>query len=122
MKTLDGFKEIVVKSTKVPGLSVSLNWDCGEGINGEYDPDDTEDEPLLRFDVIYKNGGVEDGSYCTRLRTTDPRDILTRAANEILGEAENTLYIGESGHLAHNGFKRRMEELSWLTIDNGNLV
>lgn len=117
----DKFKRIVVKSKTLRGLGVDLNWDCREGNEGDYDPEDPKDQPLLRFDVSYKGEAVEDGSYCTRLKATDTRSLLTKAAECILNEAEATLYIGEGGYLAQDGFKRRMEELSWLTIYKGKL-
>ena len=33
------------------GVRIQLHDDCGEGWDGDYNPDDSDDEPLLRFDV-----------------------------------------------------------------------
>ena len=108
------FKEILVKSKKVKGLSVSLNWDCAEGLNGDYDKTDPDDVPLLRFDVLVNGEQAENGSYCTQLSVNDPRPLLEKAAGIILKEAEATLN--------KSGFKKSMAQLSWMQIANGNLI
>ena len=106
------------------GLSVFLSWDCGEGVCGDYDPEDDDDVPLLRFDVIYGKDPeqVENGSYCTQLEATDDRRLLVKAAQTILKEAENSLSVKEDGTLERNGFKRTMEWLSWIQVKDGKLV
>lgn len=119
------FKEILLKSKKVKGLSVSLNWDCGEGFNGDYDEDDVDDRPLLRFDVSYepKKGHyyeLQDASFCTQLGVYDDRKLLTKAAEAILKEAENSFKYDKKNDSASVG-KRAMEHMSWLCIENGRL-
>jgi hypothetical protein len=90
-----------------------VEWeDIGEGISGDYNPDDPDDVELLRFTVLefHKQsefGGQwterDDSSYCTLMPVDTPDEILRRAAELILDAAEST----ES--------KRAMEELSWLS-------
>jgi hypothetical protein len=109
------FKEIIVKSKKYPKLSVSLNWECGEGYSEYYNPDDPTDAPLLRFDVLMKDDQLDNGSYCTLLKATDNRILLRRIAKYILSEAEDHF----NGKETTGNFKRIMEELSWSEIDNG---
>jgi hypothetical protein len=108
-----GFEEIRIKSEIVEGLSVSLNWDCFEGNEGEYDESDPNDEPLLRFDIDKEGEEVQDGSYCTQLTAFDDRKLLIRAARAILSEAEDRW---------NSGFKRAMEQMSWIGTKNGRLV
>jgi hypothetical protein len=120
------FKEIVIKSKKVKGLSVSLNWDCGEGHSGDYQEDDPTDMPLLRFDVSYEPKPVwhydlQNASYCTNLTVLDDRDLLTKAVEHILIEAENTFKFDVANDEAKVG-KRIMEGLSWLRIEKGKVV
>jgi hypothetical protein len=111
------FKEIIVKSKKYPKLSVSLNWDCGEGYDGYYDASDPTDAPLLRFDVMVKGEQVDDGSYCTLLKATYDRKLLRAAAKEILKESEDKF----NGKTFSGGFKKLMEQLSWINIENGQI-
>jgi len=120
------FKEILLKSKKVKGLSVSLNWDCGEGWDGDYDEDNPDDKPLLRFDVSYepKKGmdyELQDASFCTQLCVYDDRALLTKAVKAILREAEETFQYNKENDYASVG-KRAMEHMSWLSIEKGKLV
>jgi len=105
MKTIE-FEEISVVS-KDGLVKVTLDW-LGEGNDGDYQENDPEDAPLLRYDVyrLQKPGDemdsfflddtspvsdpngewrpVADGSYCTLLRADDPKDHLILAAQDIL--------------------------------------
>jgi hypothetical protein len=120
------FKEIVVKSRKVKGLSVSLNWDCFEGNEGDFDAEDPQDEPLLRFDVSMRLGSrglyqeLQDSSFCTQLTAYDDRKLLTKAAQVILKEAEENCTVKRGVFEYH--WKRIMEGLSWMGIKEGKLV
>lgn len=123
------FKEIIVKSRKVAGLSVSLSWDCGEGNEGDFDAEDPQDEPLLRFDVskITRQGKsfaraeqLQDSSFCTQLTAYDDRKLLTQAANIILKEAEENCAMKRGVFEYH--WKRVMEGLSWMGIKDGKVV
>lgn len=65
---------------------VRVDWvSLLEGYNGDYDPNDKEDEALLRFDVYKWEDGdwaaVEDASYCTCMPVncgTEPAEIALR--------------------------------------------
>lgn len=60
-------------------LSIELTYD-GEGYNGDYDDEDEDDRPLLRFTLWEHNNDdctpVDDASYCTCIAAdeTSPRD------------------------------------------------
>lgn len=107
----------------------------GEGFDGEYDPGDPEDSPLLRYTLYrrfsssldsslfanlcdaddYEDGdwaAVRDGSYCTHLEATSPRSLLESAAKFILSHAE-------SGARGLSREKRLYEKLSWITLIDG---
>ena len=127
-----GFKEIVVESKKVKGLSVSLNWDCGEGRGGDYDEDDEDDVPLLRFDVSkriskvkagrgYQAEDLQDSSFCTLLMATDDRKLLTQAVKWILADAERLCSVNTKGGFEYH-WKRQMELNSYLRIEAWKVV
>lgn len=88
-----------------------LDWDeIGEGWSGDYDPDDPEDEELLRFTFFRLEDGewaeVDDASYCTRVPVdtdlAERQRLLEVLLEELVAAAE------------HGGAKRRAEELSWV--------
>ena len=94
----------------------------GEGYNGDYDPTDPEDKPLLRFDVFadvhLKNpysedpilgdfGYMLDSSYCTALPVEMPEDVINKALRVIMDEVKGEVIAGHS-------IKRICEHLSWL--------
>jgi hypothetical protein len=117
-------------------VRVDLDWE-GEGINGDYDGTDPDDVPLLRYGIsrkftkdcrddrfYYLTGEqyegrqigewcyVEDGSYCTQLPVTAPREQLIDAAQFILSYVEN-------GVRDLNHQKRMYESLSWICLQDG---
>jgi len=86
-----------------------------EGWSGEYNPNDPNDTPLLRFSCYEYRGGegfkveepldwvqMDDASYCTRMPVGTPVRILAQAAAIILEAVEDVCY------------KKRLEELSWF--------
>lgn len=82
-------------------------WEhIGEGVYGDYDPEDEQDEPLLRFSCYKRVDGewdsLEDASYCTRMPLDSPREHLERGAESIFAALESTSY------------KRALEALSWF--------
>ena len=102
------FSAVEYETEKFPNLMMEWEW-IGEGICCEYNPDDPEDEPLLRFTVYVKDedGGweqAEDCSYCTNNAIDTPMDDLLEMADCILSE-----YTHSSSR------KRAMEEVSWIT-------
>lgn len=120
------FKEIEV--TSEDGLVKVVLEYIGEGNDGDYDPDDPDDEPLLRFSLYRRDDGddrlnslyfepahdgwlsVSDGSYCTQLSARADRELLTKAANHILDEVRHTL--SDCGRE-----KRLYELLSWIELE-----
>lgn len=98
------------------GLRVDWEY-LGEGYSGYYDENDPEDERLLRFTVYQPASAdssfafeqVDDGSYCTLMPHDTPEEILEQALQMIADAALDTLENG--------GFKRKMEELSWMKPD-----
>ena len=87
--------------------------DIGEGYNGDYDPDDPNDTPLLRFTVSKHEDGewyqIDDASYCTQL----PVSITEEQANSVLNFIMNEVYDAVIGG---NSIKRRCELLSWISL------
>ena len=113
-------------------VMVELEW-IGEGIDGDYDHEDSGDIPLLRYTVYrkyesnldndklaesfdldaYEDGDwmqVNDSSYCTQLDVRTDREILTNKAKEILNEVE-------SGVRDLSRQKRLYESLSWISSE-----
>lgn len=96
-------------------VKVELDWLC-EGLHGNYDPADPNDAPLLRFYVYQrrqlKPTDVDDGrlirahqegedwlevdntSYRTRLKVTDPRGKLQGAIDFIMDLVEPRMAKG----------------------------
>ena len=94
----------------------------GEGWNGDYNPEDPDDEELLRFDVYYKNPEdkdmdwmeVEDASYCTQLSADASEDILEKAVTAIFKR-----YDDVATHIISGGSVKEMgEELSWISAED----
>ena len=94
---------IKVRKTDV---EVELEY-IGEGWGGDYDKDDPEDEPLMRFTVKYKGEELDDASYCTALQATLEHEILLFAATEILDEVYDEV-------MDRHSIKRLSERLSWI--------
>jgi hypothetical protein len=118
------FKAIDIKSKKVKGLSVQLSWDCSEGIQGDYNFQDADDVPLLRFDVSMKtkkgHEDLQDSSFCTQLCALDDRKLLEKAVACILKEAEQNCKLKKDDTFEYH-WKRIMEGFSWLCIEEGRL-
>lgn len=114
------FKDIEVVSEN--GLVKVVLEYIGEGYQGDYDPEDSEDEPLLRYSLYRKNDdddddwdAVDDGSYCTYLSVNDDRDKLVQVANTILLQVKD-------GLTSYNRQKSLYERLSHINIDNDIFV
>lgn len=83
----------------------------GEGFDGDYDPANREDCPLVRFSVMIANPmwePVDDGSCCTLLDARLPRSVLRKAAKTILGDVYDAVIAGYS-------IKKACDRLSWGT-------
>jgi hypothetical protein len=107
------FPDIVLKS-----YPFKICWEfIGEGHEGDYNPDDPEDTPLLRFSVDKWNPdtqeyeGIQDGSYCTRMPFDTPKNILHRALVEIRDnlreDASNKRYLERMSWLCPEDFKEK---------------
>ena len=90
----------------------------GEGYNGDYNPNDPDDEELIRFDVYAKHiegfdddwTMVEDASYCTTLPVNTPIDELKKKITVVFKEYKNVqLHIQQGGSV-----KKLGETLSWI--------
>lgn len=112
---------------------VKVVWvDLGEGLSGDYDPEDPEDESLLRYDAYVRwdqenpsrnelrdleldpfaeDGNTwavrQDSSYCTQTRADTPIEDLHALA----------LLIAEAlaDDLDNGSWKRTAEEMSWVS-------
>jgi len=96
--------------------NVRIDWvNLKEGHDGDYDPNDKNDENLLRFDVSrlvrepsgrLRWEGIEDGSYCTQVIASTPHTQLVEHLVHFL----DTIYDDVS---VHGKAKRLCESLSW---------
>lgn len=95
--------------------NVRAEWvNIGEGVSGDYDPEDPNDIQLLRFEISIRDEEewveVDDSSYCTQMPADTPNKILERALQVILDEYVSALR-------AHPGasVKKLGERLSWIS-------
>jgi hypothetical protein len=92
--------------------SVKVAWvRLGEGMSGNYDPNDPKDVELLRFDVSVLVGGewTDPGSasYCTWFPAKSTVEEQGIALAHILGEVYEQASQGHS-------IKKLCEKLSWI--------
>lgn len=86
---------------------VVVEW-IGEGKNGDYDPNDKNDSPMLRFSCHQRNQQDTDweemscSSYCTRLAYDAPFGKVSALAREVL------LTV-----MCNPNYKSELERLSW---------
>ena len=95
--------------------NVKIEWvNLGEGLDGDYDPENPNDFNLLRFDVSRHDGNdwtaIEDGSYCTMIQANAPYAVL----QENLVHFMDTIYDDVSNH---GKAKRLCEQLSWTSCN-----
>lgn len=107
--------EIVMQLIK---SGVRAEWlNIGEGLTGDYNPEDQDDIQLLRFDISVRNHGkwaeVEDASYCTQMPADTLAPVLEPGLRYILDEYVQTLR-------AHpfSSVKKLGERLSWLSPED----
>ena len=84
----------------------------GEGWSGDYNSEDPDDTPLVRFTVLTRQPTgewqqVADASYCTQIPATEKPRELQRLASVILMAVYKDAAAGRS-------IKRTCERLSWL--------
>lgn len=101
---------------------VKVVWEAiGEGVSGEYDPDDPNDVELLRFTVYHKTSPyfdwteVDDASYCTQVPVNTPSETLTVLLARIFNEVYDYVQAGES-------IKKICERLSWIAVDDAKFA
>ena len=90
----------------------------GEGRSGDYDPEDPEDRPHLRFACFEHDGvtddldcddcweHITDGSYCTLLTTDVPLQEIVRFAGILMDVLEN-----------NENPRKELEGLTWWRPD-----
>lgn len=100
-----------------------VDWyNAGEGICGDYNPDDPQDVNLLRFDVYImektKAGNdsdkdwiaVEDASYCTNMPANASNEILEKSLKYIFSEYRDVI-----DQYPYSSLKKLGERLSWIS-------
>src|SRR5512137_1675091 len=94
---------------------VRVEWqDIGEGFSGDYNPDDPDDEELLRFYVsvfdpeLQEWVDVDDASYCTLFRESASDDLKSAALRYIMGVVYDDVVEKRS-------IKGMCESLSWIS-------
>lgn len=108
----------LIRKDEKTGISVKVEWyNAGEGLQGDYNPDDPDDINLLRFDVYKKEKDakewepVDDASYCTQLPDEVEDWIKVKGLEMLMDEVFEPLVGG-------NRIKKLCEMLSWISEDN----
>lgn len=97
---------------------VRIEWvELGEGWSGDWNPDDPNDEELLRFDVSWLDDNGEwvdpgDVSYCTRFPASATNVQRTKGL-EMLMNAFYEPLMNNNGY----GGRKIGEEMSWIDLD-----
>lgn len=97
--------------------NIKVEWvDIGEGLCGDYNPDDPEDIPLLRFDIsVFKDGEWEiksDGSHCTQFPTTATNEEKATGLAILMNRVREVLQDDLDAPI-----KKLAEELSWIDLE-----
>lgn len=82
----------------------------GEGINGDFNKEDQNDVPLLRFYVSELNDEGEwdeIGSYCTLFPLNTTKEDQEKALVLIMNRVETACH-------RESGIRHELEELSWI--------
>jgi len=86
--------------------------DIGEGMDGDYNPDNPDDVALLRFDTYEMVDGkwesIDDGSYCTAMPVGADESILKAGLEYLLRELSD---------LGGRSPKKMLEGASWMSPD-----
>ena len=94
--------------------NAKAEWvNLGEGVNGDYDPVDPDDENLLRFNVYVNDGGwveIPDASYCSNMPATASPEMLEASLRFIFERYSEVLVDYPRCSAGSLG-----EELSWLS-------
>jgi hypothetical protein len=94
---------------------VRIEWDAiGEGLIGDYNPDNPNDIELLRFYVQKKENGewvdIEDGSYCTLFPVSASEEEMKKGLEILMDNFYDAAVAGES-------IKKIGERMSWISPD-----
>ena len=116
-KNVDAETIIRAENDKIRAELVNI----GEGLSGDYDPEDPEDINLLRFDVYFKDPtqsenweAVDDASYCTNIPADASEEILEKAVTAIFDEYNNV-----AEHILSGGSVKKMgEQLSHISPED----
>ena len=112
-----------VMSIEDETIKIEFN-NIGEGLCGDYNPNNPNDINLLRFDAYVSNPDgdkeyntdwlpIDDASYCTRLPVNTPIDILKKKIKHIHTEYRNKISSYED-YLYGPSVKKLGESLSWI--------
>ncbi|MCJ7760608.1 hypothetical protein MUP59_05640 [Candidatus Bathyarchaeota archaeon] len=94
---------------------VKIEWvELGEGWSGDYQPDDPDDEELLRFDVSRLDDGewndqLQDASYCTAFPAKATKEQRTKGLKFIMNQCYDDVIS--------DNYKRTLERMSWINLD-----
>lgn len=96
--------------------NVKVEWtELGEGIDGDYNPDNPDDIELLRFDMSRKVGddweAIDDASYCTQVPVSATAEQRAKGLQMIMDEVYEWASQGYS-------IKKVCERLSWISLEN----
>lgn len=105
---------VSIRNTKL-----RVDWyESGEGYHGDYNPNDPEDEELLRFDVYVKRPEtheweeVDDASYCTTVPANTDVEALTKTLQVIFDEYNEVI----DDYINGASVKKLGERLSWIKV------
>lgn len=104
-------------SKKSKHFKVSFEY-IGEGFDGNFNPEDSEDRPLLRCDLIYNKEPDEcmhNGSWCTNISTNVKELALNNLMEKMLNEME--CLFKKHGKDNLGTISRLMSKYSWCETD-----
>lgn len=93
---------------------IKVFWEyIGEGLHGDYNKDDPEDIPLLRYSAEYKNNETDEweyiDGYCTTVPVDTPESELKKKL-EVIFKTLRTLYKEDEP----DGVRTISSILSWI--------
>ena len=95
---------------------IRVEWvELGEGLQGDYNPEDPKDVELLRFDISKKVNRkwefLDDASYCTQVPVTATPKQRMDLLRLIMSRIYESVISGDS-------IKKICENLSWLDLES----
>lgn len=100
---------------------VRVDWvELGEGWSGDWNPDDPDDEELLRFDVYWLDDNGEwvdpgDVSYCTGFPASATAEQREKGLRILMDAFYEPMMAGYSG-------KKIGERMSWICLEDLDLL